>query len=100
MYGYMQVRALLKWVALGFENFDELLKFSGHKSRINLRVFCCALGSAALSSSNRPIPLAFFSFPIVNACQHHLWESLPLGSSATLSLHNPGLDLVSTQRNE
>lgn len=39
----MQVRALLELVALGLENSDEPLKFSGHYSRINLSESCCTM---------------------------------------------------------
>ena len=39
----MQVRALLEWVALGLENSDEPLKFSGHYTRINLSESRCTM---------------------------------------------------------
>lgn len=80
IYGYMQVRALLEWVAFGLENFDEPLKFSGHYPRINLSEFPCTIESVACSSSNRPIKHQF-SFSILNGL-----PPLPLGKPPSTTL--------------
>lgn len=75
----MQVRALLKWVALGFENFDEPLKFNGHYPRIKLSGFHCTMESVALPSSSRLLPL--FSFPVVDGLPQP-----PLGKPSSMTL--------------
>lgn len=84
IYECMQVRALLEWIALGLENSDEPLKFSGHYPRINLSESHCTMKVwlfHPLTEGREFLPL--FSFPIVNGLP-------PWGKSSSMTIYYLG----------